>query len=69
MTVNSGERADQQSGERTQWTGLSTDDKPKTVNGASWTSLDTGERWYFYEGMWVIDASGPLLIQKDTFFR
>ena len=51
-------RDDRIPGTNSSWTGLSTDDKPKgALQGSVWTSIDTGEKWIFNEGIWVFDIT------------
>lgn len=39
-----------------QYIGLSTETKPVTCNeGSTYHSIDTGEEWIFYDGMWELD--------------
>ena len=47
------------------FTGKSTDDKPGVApQGATYLSVDTGERWVFNEEMWVFDITSKLLTQS-----
>lgn len=53
------------SGEVLSFTGLSTDDKPQFAGqGAIYHSVDTGEKWVYNEGMWVLDLNSRKLTQS-----
>lgn len=40
----------------TRFIGLSADEKPMDVeNGAEYLVADTGERWDFFDGMWILN--------------
>ena len=45
--------------------GLTTDDKPVDVNdGAEFKTMDTGEKWVFFDGVWILDPTTTALPQR-----
>lgn len=46
----------------TRFMGLSIDDKPMDVSdGAEFRTMDTGERWDFFDGVWILDRGTAAL--------
>ncbi len=49
----------------TRFIGLSTDDKPMDVSdGAEFLSINTGERWDFFDGVWILNLATAALPQR-----
>lgn len=53
----------------TRFIGLSSDEKPMDVEeGTQYLTANTGEKWFFFDGMWVLQrqtAAIPLRILAD----
>lgn len=47
-----------------EYVGLSTDTKPEASPGATYYSVDTGEEWVYFNGMWVPDLRLVNAIKK-----
>jgi len=50
---------------RFKFLGLSTDTKPTDApNGATFKSMDTGEVWLYFDGMWIMEMETAAIPQR-----